>query len=87
MKANSFMYSGYRVVELRPIPKLQIRHSFEWITDEAREQVNEWLKEAFGCVHNPAVSEGKAVIDEGGRVIYVHRKEYEKLLEATKEPQ
>lgn len=86
MKANSFMYSGYRVFELRPVPKLQVNQAFEWITNEGRERVNEWLKTTFGCAPNPAVSEGQAVVDESSRAIYVHGKEYQMLLEAAREP-
>lgn len=84
MKANSFMLSGYRVFELRPVPKLQIRQSFEWIGDECREQINEWLKITFGCNPNPVASEGQVVVDEVNMAIYVHQEEYKKLLEAAK---
>lgn len=31
-----------------PVPKIQIRPGFEWVTDDVRADINAWLLETFG---------------------------------------
>jgi hypothetical protein len=52
---NPFGFSslfGVKVVSsplVQPVAKLSIRASFEWCTDEFRQEMDAWLKERFGA--------------------------------------
>jgi len=35
-----------------PVPKIQIRHDFEWVTDDVRADINAWLLETFGTTEH-----------------------------------
>jgi hypothetical protein len=66
----AFEYNGFRIYESKGFQKVQIRHDFEWITDDVRKSVNDWLAATFGF--DAIIEDGQAIIDERNRTIHMN---------------
>lgn len=58
---------GMKIHEIEPDirPAIHIRDDFEWITPEARREMNQWLLDRFGTRDHSVLARGKALFWSG----------------------
>lgn len=68
---------GIHIVEsqfVQPVQKIQIRHDFQWIHDDARNEINTWFLETFGTRHVGYMFDPKAIGWNGAGVMVLNPK-------------
>lgn len=67
---------GYAVIVAQSFPKMKLSEKVP-VTEEFRNEINAWMAEFFGYVC--LVEQGKVIVSEPARTMFVHPADYYKL--------